>query len=697
MANEKLEHVSDYSYAFDEDGQILSKYYDQILNTWKEINAEAEKNKDSMLDTADAYQALLDDMHSENKAAHAKELKDRKDILKIELQIINAKEKGDSKAIKQLEKRLALVKTAQEVEKKTQEVVKKYSEDMEARERLRNAQKQAQAEGKKLVDDGLKSGDFKQTLAGLKLELTGGQTGFAGVVKSIDTMTHALAGVLKSLNKSIEEIASYKSDWDTRLFGSDSTHTSLVSAVQGALGASPYAKQSEVLKNIDKAIDTGIAYNIEQRAFLQTIKDDIAGTFDAFDSTLLQIIRVQQSDSTAARMGMEASLNEYLNKMFANTEYLNSLSDTVTGALYQATSLLSSEQSIGFEYQVQKWLGSLYSVGMSQGAIQNLATALGQLASGDVSGTTTGAGKLLVMAAARSGLNYSELLTEGINDSDINKLLANVVDYLGTIADSNKVVQSQLANVFGMTTSDIQAAKNLQRSDIQNIYGNTVDYNQGISSLNQMASSIWKRMSLGEMMQNVMDNFNFTLASGIAENPVLYSLWSISNMLDELVAGIPIPTIGAWAMGNGTQIDLEATVSDLMRVGTFSVSLLSGIGSLINGLGNNANGLEGVLKALEIGTGTRTSVTRGGGNEMESLSLSNYQGNSSGDDIFGASMAGAEDQKNELAVDAAEGMQDEVTLEDVNNTMTNLLELFTNLTRGNKLVVEIGDDFNFAR
>ncbi len=150
-------------------------------------------------------------------------------------------------------------------------------------------------------------------------------------------------------------------------------------------------------------------------------------------------------------------------------------------------------------------------------------------------------------------------------------------------------------------------------------------------------------------------------------------------------------------MGNGTQIDLEATVSDLMRVGTFSVSLLSGIGSLINGLGNNANGLEGVLKALEIGTGTRTSVTRGGGNEMESLSLSNYQGNSSGDDIFGASMAGAEDQKNELAVDAAEGMQDEVTLEDVNNTMTNLLELFTNLTRGNKLVVEIGDDFNFAR
>lgn len=33
MANEKLEHVSDYSYAFDEDGQILSKYYDQILNT----------------------------------------------------------------------------------------------------------------------------------------------------------------------------------------------------------------------------------------------------------------------------------------------------------------------------------------------------------------------------------------------------------------------------------------------------------------------------------------------------------------------------------------------------------------------------------------------------------------------------------------------------------------------------------------
>lgn len=108
------------------------------------------------------------------------------------------------------------------------------------------------------------------------------------------------------------------------------------------------------MKNIDKAIESGISYNVSQRAFLETVKDDIARTFNAFDSTLMQIVRVQQSDSTAARLGMEATLNQFLNSMYSNTEYLNSLSDSVTGALYEATSLLSSSESIGFEYQVQK-------------------------------------------------------------------------------------------------------------------------------------------------------------------------------------------------------------------------------------------------------------------------------------------------------------------------------------------------------
>ena len=68
------------------------------------------------------------------------------------------------------------------------------------------------------------------------------------------------------------------------------------------------------MKNINKAVESGISYNVAQRAFLETIKDDIAKTFNAFDSTLLQIIRVQQADSTAARLGMEATLNQFFKR-----------------------------------------------------------------------------------------------------------------------------------------------------------------------------------------------------------------------------------------------------------------------------------------------------------------------------------------------------------------------------------------------
>lgn len=108
------------------------------------------------------------------------------------------------------------------------------------------------------------------------------------------------------------------------------------------------------MEKLSTAINEGIAYNVEQRAFLASISDSIATTFDAFDTTLKDLVRVQQADSTAYRLGMEASLNEYLNRMFENTQYLTDVSDTVTTNLYQATSLLDASKAIGYEYQVQK-------------------------------------------------------------------------------------------------------------------------------------------------------------------------------------------------------------------------------------------------------------------------------------------------------------------------------------------------------
>ncbi len=101
-------------------------------------------------------------------------------------------------------------------------------------------------------------------------------------------------------------------------------------------------------------VDAGIAYNVEQRAFLSTIKDKIATTFNAFDGTLLRLVRIQQQDTTAARLGMESALTTFLNSMYETTEYMKGVADSVRSNLQETMSLMSATDAVGLEYEVQK-------------------------------------------------------------------------------------------------------------------------------------------------------------------------------------------------------------------------------------------------------------------------------------------------------------------------------------------------------
>lgn len=393
-----------------------------------------------------------------------------------------------------------------------------------AQENLNIAKDQTDVGLSELFSGNIKEG-LKDLTKGLVGQLAGGNTGGAGVVKALDNIANKTADLVNKLNSTIEEIASYKSDWDTRLFGSGKGHSSISDLVSKSIGASGLVKQADVMKKLNEAIDKGISYNLEERAFLATVSENIATTFDAFDSTLLEIIRVQQADSTEARLGMEATLNKFLNEEYQNTEYLSNVSDSVTSALYQATSLMDYKDSIGFEFQAQKWLGSLYSVGMSQSGVSSIAEALGGLASGNIDSLDSGAGKLLTMAAAQSGMNLSEMLVNGLDGSDMNNLMKSMVYYLQTIATRNNVVQSQVAQLYGLQTSDIMAAVNLS-NDITDItkYGNEYNYSSATNMTRSMMGSYASRMSVGEIMNNALENFQYTLSEGIASNPALYGI-----------------------------------------------------------------------------------------------------------------------------------------------------------------------------
>ena len=115
--------------------------------------------------------------------------------------------------------------------------------------------------------------------------------------------------------------------------------------IVGVAGVSPFVKQENIVSNLETLVGKGISYNIEQRAFLMTVKDKIATTFDAADGTLLRLIRIQQADSTAGRLGMESALNAFLNEMYETSEYLTDLASTVRGSLDEVEALMGAART----------------------------------------------------------------------------------------------------------------------------------------------------------------------------------------------------------------------------------------------------------------------------------------------------------------------------------------------------------------
>ncbi len=252
-------------------------------------------------------------------------------------------------------------------------------------------------------------------------------------------------------------------------------------------------------------VEKGIAFNVDQRAFLATISEKIATTFNAADGTLLRLIRIQQQDTTAGRLGMESALTSFLNNMYETTEYMTDAAASVRSSLEEMSALSGAAMATEVEYQMQKWMGSLYSVGMSQSSVNAISQAFGQLASGDIAGLNGGAGNLLVMAANAAGISIADILNQGLDAGNTNALMQAMVNYMGVIGNqsaNSRVVQQQLANVYGIKASDLKAAGNLAKST-GSISKANMSYGNMMSQLNSMAGSMYKRTSIGEMMSNI--------------------------------------------------------------------------------------------------------------------------------------------------------------------------------------------------
>lgn len=306
------------------------------------------------------------------------------------------------------------------------------------------------------------------------------------------------------------------------LLGTGIKLSDITDNLQESLALSQLIKQEDVYKNVGNLIQEGIVYNVEQRAFLQTMADDLGAVFDAKNGSLTRLVNLQRLDISSNRLAMERSLKELLNANYENSQYIKTSFERVSDSLLEAQSLMSAQSGIQVESIIQKWLGSMESVGMSSTTVQNLATAIGQLGSGNISALSSGGlGNLLVMGASQAGLSYSDLLTRGLTSEDTDNLMRGIVQYIASMAsNSSNVVKSEYARLFGINVSDIVAATNL---------GESVQAGELNTNINYLLSEFGDYVPLQSKFNNLLENFIYTLGTNVADEPWSYAEYKLGR------------------------------------------------------------------------------------------------------------------------------------------------------------------------
>ncbi len=510
--------------------------------------------------------------------------------------------------IQEIEKRIKQIEAINlKHGKVTQETISKYKADLEKKQ-----QKEQEAQEKKqLLELNKQYGNIAQKFsANITLALSqAGET----IGKIVGTLSGGINSYIQSYNTFLSNIT-------TRLQGTNLSAQQMVRNVSKNLGTSPYLKQTDMINNLNKFVESGIAYNVELRAYVATATSKIASTFNAFDSSLLRLIRIQQADSTVARLGMESLLTKFLNARYEDTSYLSSIgTGNISANLLEAESLMGYKGASEFDYAVQRWLGSMSALGVSSNTINMLSQGLGYLGSGNVSALSSNSAlrNLLVMA---SGGSYGSLLTGGLTAQSASDILQNIVAFGQNIAMSgNNVVKSEFASLFGLSVSDLVSLLNITTNDVKEITSGIVKYETLRQETSNQLATMSKRTSAAEMVSNVLANMTTSLSANIASNPALLGLWTVAGLMESsgLDIPIPVPLVGTLSTAN------------LMKLGAIGGG---GLTSLINaasalGSGNLAgtkisawtdtqvrgNGLA--TTGLISGTTTSTSAYMGGYNE----------------------------------------------------------------------------------
>lgn len=368
---------------------------------------------------------------------------------------------------------------------------------------------------------------------------------FSAIGNTLGSITNTLTS---TIDKSLDNYIAQQQKLSAHLAGTNTSLSDITNTLQSTLSTTSIVKQEKVFNNLTKLVSSGINYNVAQRAFLQTLADDLDMMFNASDGTLTQLIRLQNQDLSSNRLAIEYSLQKFLNQNYQTSEYIKQAYSQVSGLLLTSQSTMSGLESMRYEAAIQGQLGSMYSAGMNQSTITNLAKAIDELGSGDLSSIGSGTSNLLLMAAARAGLDYGNILNNGLDSNTANTILSSVTSYLQEMgANQSNVVRSQLGKLFGVSITDIIAANNMSQT------GGSISTDLASTLLSDYSGF----MTTGTKLQNTIANVLYSFGTNVATNENDLRNYEITRLIAQSGLGQILQSTGS-ALGSipGTLMQL---------------------------------------------------------------------------------------------------------------------------------------------
>ena len=440
--------------------------------------------------------------------------------------------------------------------------------------------------------------------------------------QSRDNSSSKAGSLLEKIDSRVNTLVESQEKMRYGLLGYSKSLGDITNNLNKALAGNWLVKQSRVYDNINNLLTSGIVYNVEQRAFLQTLAEDMGAKFRADSTALTRLVNLQRTDSSENRLALEVALKEFLNQNFENSQYIVNSFQQVSSALIEAQSLMTSQNAVALESTVQKWLGSLESVGMANETITNLASAIGKLGSGDISGLSSGGiSNLIMMGASQAGLSYADLLTRGVTGEDADKLIKGIVNYIISMGDqSSNVVKSEYAKIFGINVSDIVAARNLTTDGaIEAINNSKIS-----TDINKLLNMYSELVPITTKISNFGDNLIYGTAADIANNNYLF--YKAMNLLGdvgtELLDGTQFLGFNIGSVAK--LLPYLSVAPSLLKEG---VNAIGNAGSsILNTIFGGSSGVISRVKAI------KTLFTGGGAQDLissisESLDFATYGAN----------------------------------------------------------------------